>query len=95
MINELKNLTPCISFGFGLTSASAVIGQPVTVWLQTLYNPEAYTFSLSAQGTVTKISDYEYEVAFGALGLYEIALIVSSKNSKTSLQSNVITVNVL
>lgn len=68
-------------------------GSPVRVWLSTLYNRNAYTFELTAPGTVTKISDYEYVVTHGTKGLYPITLSVRSKDGSISLVSNTITLN--
>ena len=68
-------------------------GSPVRVWLSTLYNRNAYTFELTAPGTVTKVSDYEYVVTHGTKGLYPITLSVRSKDGSISLVSNTITLN--
>jgi hypothetical protein len=95
MINQFQNLQPFIDFGFGLTHKSIPAGASVTVWLTTLYNTEAYNVNLAAQGSVTKVSDYEYNITFNTPGLYEINMIASAKKKKISLQSNVITVNVI
>jgi hypothetical protein len=95
MINDIKNKVPSIDFGFGITAKTVATGQPVTIWLATLYNPEGYTFSLIAgQGKITVISDYEYEVTYSNSGIYELALAVLPLGKKTSLQSNILTVTV-
>ncbi len=95
MIHQLQNQQPFIDFGFGLTHKTIPAGTSVTVWLITLFNTGSYIFSLSAQGTVIKVSDYEYKITFDTPGLYEINMIVSARKKKISLQSNVITVNVI
>ena len=95
MINHLQNIRPYIDFGFGLTHKTIPAGASVTVWLNTLFNTGSYTFSLSAQGSTTKISENEYSIVFNTPGLYEINMIVSARKKKISLQSNVITVNVI
>lgn len=95
MIQQLKNLPPAISFGLGSTAAQASAGKPVTVWLGTLYNRDAYAFTLNTEGTVQKISDYEYRVVFDAPGEYHINLTVNSIRKGISLQSNSITLNVI
>ena len=93
MIYNVKKITPFIDFGFGVTEITVAAGKPVTVWLSTLYNRNAYTFELSAPGTVTKISDYEYLVDHDTEGLYPITLTVASKDGTISLVSNTITLN--
>ena len=95
MISEYKNLTPAIDFGLGLTTMQATAGQPVTVWLQTLYNRQAYTFMLQCEGTVNKISDYRYEVTFATPGSYTIQLAVTPVNKGASLMSNTIDLTVV
>jgi len=92
MIQQLKNIPPLIDFGFGLTSIQAAVNTPVTVWLNTLYNQEAYSFTLRATGAVTKISNYEYEIAYPQPGTYLIAMGVSTTDKKISLESNILTV---
>ena len=91
MIQQLKNIPPFIDFGFGITQVQVTAGQPVTVWLTTLYNQDVYTFSLTAQGTVTKISNYEYVVAQTQPGTYTIKLGVNTSDKKISLVSNILT----
>lgn len=93
MIYNAKKITPFIDFGFGITEKTAATGSPVRVWLSTLYNRNAYTFELTAPGTVTKISDYEYVVTHGTKGLYPITLSVRSKDGSISFVSNTITLN--
>jgi len=95
MIHELKNITPFISFDFGITQAQAAVGQPVTVWLGTLYNQEAYTFVLSAPGAVvTKISNYEYAVAYAAADSYQVSMAVVNTAKTTSLASNILNLTI-
>lgn len=94
MINDLKHLPPAIDFGFGTTKTQATVGQPVTVWLQTLYNKEAYIFYLQCTGTVTKISDYQYRVTFSTPGEHTIQLAVTPKTKAAGLQSNILDLTV-
>jgi plastocyanin len=91
MIEQLKNAPPFIDFGFGRTHLQVAVGEPVTVWLNTLYNQDVYSFNLTARGTITKISNYEYEVMYTQPGSYEVKLGVSTSNKKVSLESNVLT----
>jgi len=92
MIQQLKNITPFIDFGFGITKTEVAANTPVTVWLNTLYNQEVYGFTLHATGVVSKISNYEYEVRYPQPGTYSIKLGVSTSNKKISLDSNILTV---
>ena len=94
MISDLKTLTPSIDFGLGLTTLQAQAGQPVTVWLQTLYNQQAYTFILQCTGTVTKVSNYQYKVTFATPGTYTLQLAVTPVNKGTSLMSNILDLTV-
>jgi hypothetical protein len=94
MIEQLKNAPPFIDFGFGRTHLQAAVGEPITVWLNTLYNKEQYNFNLLTRGTVTKISNYEYEIIYNQPGSYEVKLSVSTSNKKISLESNVLTITV-
>jgi hypothetical protein len=91
MIEQYKNAPPFIDFGFARTLLQVAAGEPVTVWLNTLYNQDVYRFALSVRGTVTKISNYEYEVTCPNPGTYEIKLGVSTSNKKISLESNILT----
>jgi hypothetical protein len=94
MIEQLKNAPPFIDFGFGRTVSQISVGDPVTVWLNTLYNTELYNFNLLTRGTVTRISNYEYEIIYNQPGSYEVKLSVSTSNKKISLESNVLTITV-
>lgn len=96
MIQQLRNMPPFIDFGLGVTEKTISVGQKVTIWLSTLYNPDAYSTSLDAAGAeVTRISDYEYEVVCGTPGVYSISLAVGSTSRKISLQSNTLTLTVI
>lgn len=95
MIKQLQNIKPQISFGLGYTQTTVAAGTPVTVWLDTLYNLDAYVFFLSSPGTIARISDYEYRVTVHSPGTYPITLSVASKTAKISLQSNTITLTVV
>ena len=94
MIQTIRKVAPLIDFGHGITAKQVTAGQPVTIWLQTIYNREVYDFMLQSTGTVTKISDYEYVVAYPAPGSYEVGLSVVSKDKSIALQSNILTLNV-
>lgn len=95
MIHELKTLTPYIVFNGGVTLHRATAGQAVNVWLETLYNAQAYTFTLTAVGgTVTKISGYEYRVTYTSPGAYSIYITVNSADKKISLKSNILEINI-
>jgi hypothetical protein len=92
MIQQLKNLTPFIDFGFGNTQRQVTVNTPVTVWLNTLYNQDAYAFTLLANGAaVTPISNYEYTVTCPAPGTYTLSLAVGTPDKKISLASNILT----
>lgn len=95
MISNLKNIQPFIHFGFGITEITVPSGATVTVWLNTLFNQDMYVFNLQAYpALVTKISDYEYSVTQHNPGTYKITLSINPKQKKTSLESNIITLNV-
>lgn len=94
MIQDVKNAVPAIDFGFGNLTKVAVTGEEVTVWLQTLYNQDAYTFALQTAGTVTKISNYEYRVAFAQAGSHPLQVVVSTIGKTKSLASNILNLNV-
>jgi len=95
MIHELKNITPFISFDFGITQTQAAVSQLVTIWLSTLYNQEAYTFVLSAPGAVvTKITNYEYFVAYPSAGSYQVSLTVVNTEKTTNLVSNILNLTI-
>lgn len=92
MINQLKTLPPFIDFGFGKTQQQVTVGTPVTVWLNTLYNQETYSFTLHATGAaVTRISNYEYVVTYPTPGTYTVSMGVGTANKKISLASNTLT----
>lgn len=93
MIQQLATITPFIDFGFGLTNKEIVAEKPITIWLNTIYNQEVYSFTLIATGAaVTKISNYEYVVAYPLPGTYELKMIVGTANKKISLESNILNV---
>lgn len=71
---------PRISFGFGLTEKTITLGESVTVWLDTVYNPGTVSIEMDIT-TKTKVSDYQYTVTPDAVGLLEITLEVSFLDS--------------
>lgn len=96
MILELRNTTPFIDFGFGITAHTVKTGEQATIWLSTLYNQDMFAMGLVAPGgSVTVLSDYEYGIAYSQPGIYSISLSVSHKKHKTSLQSNTLTLTVI
>ncbi|PZR24435.1 MAG: hypothetical protein DI539_00215 [Flavobacterium psychrophilum] len=94
MIQEIHTITPQIDFGFGQTVKRVTAGTPVTIWLSTLYNRDAYSFSLLAPGTVTKISDYEYTVTHNTAGVYSPILTVTHKATGLRLESNTLNLTI-
>lgn len=94
MISEYKNLVPAIDFGLGLNTVTVPAGQPVTVWLQTLYNQQAYTFALQTTGAVNKISNYQYTVTFATPGTYTLQLAVTPADKSIALMSNILDLTV-
>ena len=94
MITDLKTIAPAIDFGLGLTTLQAQAGQPVTVWLQTLYNRQAYTFILQCTGTVTKVSNYQYRVTFATPGNYTLQMAVTPVSKGTTRMSNILDLTV-
>lgn len=93
MIENIRYLTPYIDFGFGITTKNARLNDTVTVWLSTLYNQEAYSFSFVGPGTVTKITNYQYTITHNVPGTYNLQLIVTLKATSTRLESNLLTLN--
>jgi len=95
MIQQLKTITPAIDLGFGITQKQVAQGTTVTVWLNTLYNKEAYTFMLLAQGAaVTKISNYQYLLVYNTPGIYLVSLNVNSTDKTISIASNILNITV-
>lgn len=94
MITILRNLQPAIDFGSGRATASTTVGQPVVVWLQTIYNQDTFTFTLQTAGDITKISNYEYLVSFNEPGIYTVQLIASTIGKTKSIASNILNLNV-
>ena len=94
MIHAIRNVVPAIDFGHGITTKEITAGQPVIVWLQTIYNRQAYDFMLQCGGSVNKISDYEYAVTFATPGSYALKLVISSKDKSITLQSNILNLTV-
>jgi len=95
MIQELKNITPFISFGFGLTRAEINVATPITVWLDTLYNQSEFEFTIGANGaTVNKISNYEYRLTYTSTGYKEVVMNIGTKD-KNFLRSNTLILTVI
>ena len=94
MIQEIHTITPQIDFGFGQTVKRVTAGTPVTIWLSTLYNRDAYSFDLTAPGTVTKVSDYEYTVMHTVSGVYSPQLTVTHKATGLRLVSNTLNLTI-
>ena len=94
MIQQIHTLTPQIDFGFGHTVKKVPAGTSVTIWLSTLYNREAYCFALTAPGTITKVSDYEYTVMHTVSGVYSPQLTVTHKATGLRLVSNTLNLTI-
>jgi len=96
MIQQLKTITPAIDLGFGITQKQVATSIPVTVWLNTLYNSQAYTCSIFALGaTVNKISNYQYNVTYATPGNYTVNMSVNSIDKTISLASNILNITVV
>lgn len=94
MIN-IQHIQPQIDLGFGVTQKSVGVQNAVTVWLNTLYNEDAYSFVLLlSQGSYTKMSDYEYILYYTQPGTYTISLIVTQKATGMRLESNTLTLTI-
>ncbi|MHA3787460.1 hypothetical protein ACX0HA_04555 [Flavobacterium hauense] len=94
MIQQIHTVTPEIDFGFGQTVKREGAGVPVTIWLATIYNRDAYSFSLSAPGSITKLSDYEYTVIHTTPGVYSPVLTVTHKATGLRLVSNTLNLTI-
>jgi hypothetical protein len=95
MIQEIKSTTPVIDFGFGLSSLTALVGVPVTVWLQSLHNKDSYDFSINAaDALVIKVSDYQYSITFSTPGIRGVIMNVGTKDKLKGYVSNQITITV-
>lgn len=96
MITPLSNAKPFIDFGFGTIEKQAAQGETVTVWLSTIYNRNAYNFTLTAPGgTITIVSEYEYQITYPLAGNYQISLSAATKDKTISLASNILTLTVV
>lgn len=97
MIPAYKHIPPFIDFGFGLTTLTVPLNKNITVWLNTIYNKEAYNFNLASQGaaSVNTISVYEYQLKYTQTGTYHISLTVTAKDATASLESNILTLTVV
>jgi hypothetical protein len=96
MIKKLKSIQPAIDFGNGNTTMQISTGETVTVWLSTLYNQEAYSFNLQADGLqAIRISDYEYRVTPALPGSYTLQMAIISIDKTISLTSNTLTLTVV
>lgn len=94
MIN-IQQLPPQIDFGFGKTAQRVQSNTPVKIWLNTLYNTGAYTFSLiTPYGSLNKASDYEYTLTIAQPGTYSISLAVTQKATGIRLMSNILTLTI-
>ena len=94
MIN-IQQLQPQIDFGFGATTKGVSRNTPVTIWLSTLYNEEAYTFALiSPYASIAKTSNYEYKVTLAQPGTYSLSLAVTQKATGIRLMSNILTLTI-
>lgn len=96
MIQSLQNIPPIIDLGFGIQQTQIATNQQATVWLGTLYNQKEYVFTLTAPGAViTKISNYQYRIAYMQPGSYTVNLTVNALNKKLSLASNTLNITVV
>lgn len=96
MIQELKNIKPFVSFGFGVTKTEVNTNTPITVWVDTLYNQDEFEFFIGANGaTVNKISNYEYILTYATTGYKEVVINVGTKDKQLNLRSNTLIVTVI
>jgi len=95
MINSIQQVPPQIDFGFGATAKGVSRNTTVTIWLSTLYNEDAYSFTLLSQyGSVIKNSNYEYLLTLAQPGSYSISLAVTQKATGIRLMSNTLTLTI-
>lgn len=88
MIQEIHTIAPEIDFGFGHTVKKVAAGTHVTIWLSTIYNRDAYSFTLTAPGSIVAVSPYEYTVTHSTPGVYTLMLAVTHKATGLRLVSN-------
>lgn len=95
MIQQLRDIVPAINFDFGLSEKTISAGSDVIVWLDSIYNQDAYSFGISAVGSseINIISNYQYTITYDTPGTYEITVNVSIKG-KSSKTSNTLTITV-
>lgn len=90
-ILKARNRQPIISFGLGVTEATISVGSGVVlVYLNTIYNFDFYTLSITEPSGVNgeQINNTTFELTADVVGTYEIQMIVTSIGTSTELKSN-------
>ena len=96
LIDEVKNKVPRIHFGFNQPIATVTAGTQVSIYQDTIYNPDMYSLPLPPfGGVVISNSLNEIVVRFDTPGVYPISIVQTTKDKTITLNSNEITLTVI
>ncbi len=88
MICKLKTTCPLLEFEDNKEiQAFSEDGQPITVFVETLYNQDHFDIQIITQLPVVAVSFYEYKVIPSSKGTFTIRVQVTSKDGVFSCSS--------
>ena len=96
MIVELRYKKPFINFGFNRVTKTAIIGEDIDVYLNTLYNEVSYPNRVltAVDAIVTKVNDYHYKLTYNTVGSKTIVLDVQDDPKDITLTSNILSIEI-
>ncbi len=96
LIDVVKRETPRLHFGFNQREITASVGETITIYQDTIYNPDMYSNPIvtSTGGTV-----YAYlniiEVSYATTGIKTLSATISNLDRSIELESNVLNITIV
>jgi hypothetical protein len=97
LIDEVKNFTPRIHFGFNQKQIIASVGQTITIYQDTIYNSDKYYVAslVSAGATTTQLDLNLIKVSFASTGSKTLSITVVNNDRTIEINSNVLNITII
>jgi hypothetical protein len=88
LIDEVKKLVPRIHFGFGQREITASVGQTITIYQDTIYNPDVYDLPIQPTGSTLISSELnKIQISYPSTGVYTANVRVQTIDKTTGIEN--------
>lgn len=96
-IDGVKNNAPILHFGFNQRKITASVGQTITIYQDTIYNPDMYSNPIvtSTGGTITQANLNIIKVSFTTTGAKTLSAMIANNDRSIELESNVLNITII